>query len=131
VNAALSLQTVNSPDELLSALHRIEHDLGRVREGARWQARGIDLDLIAYGDLVLPDLATHDAWRGLPPERQAETAPETLILPHARMQDRGFVLVPLAEVAPGWRHPRLGRSVAEMLAALPADARADIRALTT
>lgn len=129
VNAALSLQTLISPDELLSALHRIEQELGRVREGARWQARGIDLDLLAYGDVVLPDAARHDAWRGLPEERRAETAPATLILPHPRLQERGFVLVPLAEVAPAWRHPRLGLSVAQMLAVLPAAARADIRPL--
>ena len=85
---------------------------------------------MAYGDLVLPDAATHDYWRGLPPERQAESAPKGLILPHPRMQDRGFVLAPLAEVAPGWRHPRLGLTVARMLAELPPAALAGMEPVT-
>ena len=49
-------------------------------------------------------------------------APDRLILPHPRMQDRGFVLLPLAEVAPDWRHPLIGQTVREMLEALPAAA---------
>lgn len=131
VNATVALISRLSPVDLLGELHRIEAGLGRERKGPRWQARIIDLDLLAYGDQVLPDAATHDAWRALPPARQAEAAPDGLVLPHPRLQDRGFVLAPLAEVAPGWRHPRLNRTVAQMLADLPPEALAGMQVATT
>lgn len=118
VNAAAVVRTALGPEDTLAALHRVEATLGRTRTGERWQARGIDLDLLAMGDLVLPDAATQDQWRALPPEQQVQATPRTLILPHPRLQDRGFVLAPLAEVAPSWRHPRTGQTVSQMLAAL-------------
>lgn len=107
-------------ERVLSVLHMVEDEFGRAR-AQRWGMRTLDLDLLAVGGLVRPDAATQDAWRDLPADRQRQEAPDRLILPHPRLQDRAFVLVPLADVAPGWRHPRLGLTVAEMLARLDPD----------
>ncbi|MDO5657751.1 MAG: 2-amino-4-hydroxy-6-hydroxymethyldihydropteridine diphosphokinase [Paracoccus sp. (in: a-proteobacteria)] len=119
VNACAAIRSGLGPQDLLAVLHETEAALGRVR-AQRWGARVIDLDLIGLGAMVLPDAATQSHWRELPPPAQAETAPGQLILPHPRMQDRAFVLKPLADIAPLWRHPLTGLSVAAMLAALPA-----------
>ena len=100
-NAVIAVETALSPVELLALLHRIETAFGRER-GALNASRTLDLDLIAYGDLV----------------RAGADGPQ---LPHPRTQDRAFVLCPLAEVAPAWRHPISGTGITELLAALPAD----------
>lgn len=128
VNAALAASWEGSAEDLLVLLHAVEAEFARARE-VRWGMRTLDLDLIALGGRVLPDAATWSRWRGLPPEEQMRRAPDRLILPHPRMQDRAFVLVPLCDVAPDWRHPVLGQTVAEMAAALPDAARAGVKAL--
>jgi 2-amino-4-hydroxy-6-hydroxymethyldihydropteridine diphosphokinase len=127
VNAALSAHCPAAWDaaRVLALLHDIEHRHGRKRE-TRWGMRTLDLDLIAMGNAVLPDEAGFLAWHDLDPDLQGKAAPDRLILPHPRLQDRAFVLVPLADVAADWVHPVLGKSVARMLADLPAAARAEV-----
>lgn len=97
LNGVLVARSAATPEAILARLHAIEAALGRDRasETARWRPRLIDLDLIAVEDLV-------------------QDGPG-LRLPHPEMQHRDFVLEPFAQVWPDWRHPRLGRSVRELL----------------
>ncbi|WP_434617850.1 2-amino-4-hydroxy-6-hydroxymethyldihydropteridine diphosphokinase [Tabrizicola sp. M-4] len=130
VNAAASapLPSALGPQDVLALLHRIEAAHGRTRE-TRWGMRTLDLDLIAFGQTVLPDAATHARWRDLDPALQRHETPDRLILPHPRLQDRAFVLIPLLDVAPDWTHPLTGQTVAQMAAALSPEDRAEIRPL--
>jgi 2-amino-4-hydroxy-6-hydroxymethyldihydropteridine diphosphokinase len=90
------------PAAVLDRLHAIEREFGRVR-GAPNAARALDLDLIAYGGRV------SDGDEGEP------------VLPHPRMEGRAFVLLPLSEIAPDWRHPRTDEPIRRLLEALPPD----------
>jgi 2-amino-4-hydroxy-6-hydroxymethyldihydropteridine diphosphokinase len=98
VNGAAVVETSLSPIDLLALLHETERRFGRERRTIN-EARILDLDLIAYGDLVRTDA---------PP-----------LLPHPRLQERAFVLLPLADLVPDWRHPVDGRTLSEMIRALP------------
>ena len=119
VNAAIEFNFTGESHGLLQILHQVESLFGRARE-TRWGGRVLDLDLLAFGDEVAPDMKGYSQWRDKPLDQQMKQTPEELILPHPRMQDRAFVLGPLMDIAPGWRHPVSGRTVREMFASLPA-----------
>jgi 2-amino-4-hydroxy-6-hydroxymethyldihydropteridine diphosphokinase len=128
VNAAFAVETDASAPQVLDALHAIEQEFGRTRS-QRWGPRTLDLDLVGMDDLVIPDAATYQQWADLPLKGQMRDSPRGLILPHPRLQDRAFVLIPLCEVAPDWRHPILGKTVAEMARAMPQSARDEVEIL--
>ncbi len=128
VNAAAVISGIADAHAVLKVLNSIELEFGRRRD-RRWGHRTLDLDLIAFGDAVLPNAETYLAWRDISPEIQRLRAPDELILPHPRLQDRAFVLVPLLEIVPEWRHPVTGLNVEQMLDSLPVDERAAVRRL--
>jgi 2-amino-4-hydroxy-6-hydroxymethyldihydropteridine diphosphokinase len=97
VNMVAAIETALQPVELLALLHGVETDFGRLRSVPN-AARPLDIDLLDYDGRLMADVVT---------------------LPHPRMTERSFVLAPLAEVAPGWRHPVTGQGAGELLAALP------------
>jgi 2-amino-4-hydroxy-6-hydroxymethyldihydropteridine diphosphokinase len=128
VNAAVSFQFQGESHELLAILHRIEANFGR-RRTRRWGGRVLDLDLLAFGDKIVPTVKVFEAWRDKPLTEQVSQTPQELILPHPRMQDRAFVLGPLMDVAPDWRHPVSGHTVRQMYNRLPAEDRAALKPL--
>jgi len=97
LNAVVALAPAVPARVLLGVLLDVEAGLGRRRDGERWAARTIDLDLLLFGDQVIRE--------------------EGLVVPHPRLAGRRFVLTPLAELAPALVVPGMGRSVAELLAA--------------
>lgn len=125
VNGAALMETQMSPDDLLAAVHDVEHAIGRTRT-KRWERRVIDLDILFYDDLVRPDAQTHAMWREMALADQMVETPDQLILPHPRIQDRPFVLVPLCDVAPDWVHPVLHKTTRQMCDAFSAQELAEL-----
>lgn len=97
-NAVALVVTKLSPQALLERLHDVEERFGR-RRGKANAPRPLDLDLLDYDGLLIDQAG--------------------LVLPHSRLDQRAFVLLPLQDVAPSWRHPRSGLGVDELIAALP------------
>ncbi|WP_156481659.1 MULTISPECIES: 2-amino-4-hydroxy-6-hydroxymethyldihydropteridine diphosphokinase [unclassified Anabaena] len=94
INGCAIVQVEMSPQELLETLLAIEQKFGRVRQ-EHWGARSLDLDILLYDDLMIDT--------------------PTLQIPHPRMQQRAFVLVPLAEIAPDWIDPVSGLAIKELV----------------
>ena len=117
VNAAIAVSSTLDAPGLLALLHEIERQFDRERE-TRWGARTLDLDLIDHRRQVRPDADTQNSWMNLEPALRHRQAPGELILPHPRLQDRAFVLLPLLDISPDWVHPVLNLSVRQMLNAL-------------
>ena len=128
VNAALVVRAQGSANEILEKLHAIEHELGRVRE-TRWGQRTIDIDLIAVDQNILPDSETFKKWQLLPFSQQTKIAPDQLVLPHPRMQDRAFVLAPMMDLCPDWVHPVIQKSVSQMYDVLNGQDKAEVMPL--
>lgn len=97
LNAAIGLETLMEPEELLEALHNIENSAGRERI-LRWGPRTLDLDILFFDKLVYES--------------------DTLVIPHPDLHNREFVLKPLSTIAPNYRHPLLGMTVSQELAEL-------------
>ncbi|MFP4533411.1 MAG: 2-amino-4-hydroxy-6-hydroxymethyldihydropteridine diphosphokinase [Desulfobacterales bacterium] len=100
INCAVMVETELTPRSLLQFLKKLEHDLGRRVGGIRNGPRVLDFDIIFYSDWVI---------------ESAE-----LIIPHPRMQDRGFVLKPLCDIAVDWVHPIFQKTVGRLLAEMDA-----------
>lgn len=128
INAVLQVRTDRTAKDLLNLCHQIEQDMGRTRL-VRWAPRSIDIDLLSFEAQVHPNPQIWQTWRDLSPEDQHTTAPDGLVLPHPRLQDRSFVLVPLFEIAPDWVHPVLGQTVRQMVQARPQAEQAEIHRL--
>lgn len=109
INAAVIGRSDSPASKILEALRTLEEAAGRRRE-VRWGPRRLDLDLLMVGDEL------HDA--------------PGLRVPHPRMHERAFVLIPLADLAPGWRHPRLAARI-DTLAARCHDAAGVVRLADT
>lgn len=100
INAVARIDAHRTPEALLARLHAIERSAGR-RRGIRWGPRTLDLDLLDYNGLI----------------RNQNLQPRALTLPHPGIVDRLFVLVPLSEIVPAWRHPILHLTAREILRA--------------
>ncbi|MCR9212445.1 MAG: 2-amino-4-hydroxy-6-hydroxymethyldihydropteridine diphosphokinase [Proteobacteria bacterium] len=104
VNAVIAVSSDLSLEDFLQKLHGVERSFGRIRK-QKWEARVLDLDLLAYNDLVTKN-------------ESQDVGP---VVPHPRLSERAFVVAPLAEILPDWRHSKTGEPASELLKKLPED----------
>ena len=109
-NMAIVVEVNLNAVDMLELLQEIEDDMGRVRS-ERWSARVIDLDLLAYDDLVLPSAAL---WHSVEASDDPAAFLEEVTLPHPRLHKRPFAIIPFADVYPEWIHPVLHRTAAQI-----------------
>lgn len=95
LNQAVIIETALTPQELMDKLLNIEKEFGRTREGEGYQSRTIDMDIILIKEMVINT--------------------EKLLVPHPKMQERKFVLVPCNEIASAWQHPLFKKTISELL----------------
>ena len=107
VNAAIRITTSLNAQELLDTLHDVESELGRIRK-EKWAARIIDLDLLCYDDFVFPNKA---GWL----KKATGENPQGSIIPHIRLHERDFVLIPMKDIAANWVHPIYNKNTLDML----------------
>ncbi len=110
INCALKAETRLSPDALLHLFQATEKKLGR-HAGDRWSARTCDIDLLAYGDSLLPN---RESWCDVAYNKDPAAYLNEPVVPHPRLHRRAFVLVPLCEIAPEWKHPYLGKTISDI-----------------
>tara|TARA_B100000900_G_C20458450_1_gene666183 strand:- start:13 stop:585 length:573 start_codon:yes stop_codon:yes gene_type:complete len=126
INCVVKAKANYSSQAILQRLHQIEEKFERERV-SRWGARTLDLDLLAVEAQVLPSRKIFQKWFDLPLSEQTKRIPSELVLPHPRIQDRAFVLLPLLDIAPNWTHPILNKTVAQLYAELPQQAKKNIQ----
>ena len=125
INCVVKAEANYPSQEMLQKLHQIEEKFERQRV-YRWGARTLDLDLLALKGQVLPSRKIFQKWFDLPLSQQKKKIPSELVLPHPRIQDRAFVLLPLLDIEPSWTHPMLNKTVVQLYAELPQQAKKNI-----
>lgn len=125
INCVVVGKTDHKALEILEVCQSIEQSFERARS-TRWGARTLDIDIINYDNQIVPSIG---AWRAVADKMNADTEMPRLVLPHPFMHQRAFVLKPLCDLTPGWRHPVYNRTAADLLAEQPEQDRVGVVAV--